>query len=101
MDKERFFHFFTRPNTDIENIEKLIEVFGEKTTLCEILTYIKSRSPYIDRPYKCPKCKGNGYTVREYNGYPKGLPDSGWVYEPVYDYRVCDDCDGYGYVKSK
>lgn len=48
-------------------------------------------------PYECPSCKGKGHTIKEYNKYPQGLPDSGWVYEPGYTEVECDLCKGRGY----
>ena len=101
MNKDSFFATFKKPKADIEQIEKLVSKFGGNVTLNEVLEYVKSHSPYVHLPYKCPKCNGQGYLVREYNGYPSGLPDSGSVYEAAYDYRKCDLCDGMGYTKKE
>ena len=101
MNRDKFFATFKKPKADIEQIEKLISKFGGNITLNEVLEYVKSHSPYIHLPYKCPKCNGQGYLVREYNGYPSGLPDSGSVYEPAFDYRICDLCEGMGYTNRE
>lgn len=101
MDKDKFFSTFKKPKSDEIQIENLISRYGENTTLKEVLSDVKMRSPYRHLPYKCPKCNGQGYLVREYNGYPTGLPDSGWVYEPAYDYTTCDLCKGMGYTEKE
>lgn len=101
MEESRFFHLFTKPKSDEHRIQELIDRYGEGATLKEIMEDVKNNSPYVNLPYVCPKCQGKGYLVREYNGYPAGLPDSGWVYEPAYDYSVCDVCDGMGYTETE
>lgn len=101
MDKNKFFETFKKPKSDIKYVEDLISEFGSKTTLEEVLIQLIENSPYVHLPYKCPKCHGNGYLVREYNGYPSGLPDSGWVYKPAYDYTVCDVCKGMGWTEKE
>jgi len=54
-----------------------------------------------NRPYKCPKCDGNGYTEEEYNAYPKGLPDSlitqDWQIRKV----PCNLCDEEGWTRKE
>lgn len=101
MDKNDFFATFTEPKSDQKEIVSLIERYGEDATLKEILEDIESKSIYRRYKYKCPKCEGKGYLVKEYNGYPSGLPDSGWVYEAAYDYRKCDLCNGLGYTEKE
>ena len=82
----------------LRDFKKYCEEYGENTTLKEVFELLKEKTKL---PYKCPKCNGQGYTVREYNAYPECLPDSGWVYEPGYDYSICDLCNGVGYTKTK
>ena len=101
MDRDKFFATFKKPKSDIEQIEGLVKKFGENITLGEVLNFVKTHSPYAHLPYRCPKCNGKGYLVREYNGYPSGLPDSGSVYEPAFDYSKCDLCDGMGYTEKE
>ena len=101
MDKDKFFSTFKKPKSDIIQIEELISKFGEDVTLKDVLEHVKSCSPYIHLPYKCPKCNGQGYLVTEYNCYPTGLSDSGWVYKPAYDYTTCDLCKGMGYTEKE
>lgn len=55
----------------------------------------------LDRPYKCPKCNGEGGEQKRYNAYPSGLPDSGWVEEWKFKYVQCDLCEGHGYTKRE
>ena len=42
-----------------------------------------------------------GKITVEYNGYPKGLPDSGFVYEAAYKSVECDLCAGEGYTREE
>lgn len=101
MNEFEFFATFKKPKADIEHIEELIKAYGENATLKDIHKKVSESSVYRNLPHKCPKCDGRGYIIREYNGYPSGLPDSGFVYEPAYDYSVCDVCDGLGWTKTK
>lgn len=101
MTEDKFFRTFKKPKSDIEQIEKLIFQFGEKTTLGEVLDKVNKKSPYKHLKHRCPKCHGKGYTVTEYNGYPSGLPDSWCVYEAAYDYQACDLCDGMGWTETE
>ena len=55
---------------------ELVDTYGKDMTLGEILTKISD-----SEIYKCPKCSGKGSITVEYNAYPSGLPDSGFVYE--------------------
>ena len=92
------------PNKDLKEIKKLeryCERYGEDTPIKNILKDVKLRSPYNILRYKCPKCHGTGYLVEEYNAYPSGLPDSGWVYKAGYNYEVCNICNGYGYTEDE
>lgn len=100
MTKEEFFYTFKVPMAELEEIEKLIKRFGEDATLCEIKEQIRKET-LSKYKFKCPKCQGKGYLVKEYNGYPTGLPDSGFVYEAAYDYKVCDVCKGIGYTEEE
>ena len=98
MKESEFFAIFTPPRKEENKIKDLIRSYGGETTLNEVLNKIIQKSEYRFLPYKCPKCNGKGYLTKEYNGYPSGLPDSGWVYEPAYDYTKCDLCGGMGYT---
>ena len=71
----------------------LVTTYGPDITLGELLKQIQGR-----KVHKCPKCNGTGEITEEYNGYPSGLPDSGWVYEPAYRTVTCDLCKGEGYT---
>lgn len=77
-------------------IQKYIEEFGEEKTIGEVFAAL---TKYV--PYKCPKCNGRGYVEVEYNGYPSGLPDSGFVYEAAFKDIECDLCEGRGYMEVK
>lgn len=77
----------------IHEIISLCNQYGENTTLGEIRA-----STQKDRIYVCPKCLGTGNITVEYNGYPRGLPDSGFVYEAAYRKEECDLCQGEGYT---
>ena len=75
------------------DIIDLIKNFGEDTTLKQVL--------YSMTKYKCPKCNGRGKIKVEYNGYPKGFPDSGFVYEAAFKDIECDLCKGCGYTDKE
>lgn len=80
----------------IADVEALVIHFDHSTTLGQLYSAIKSKYPY-----KCPKCDGKGYSVKTFNTYPSGLPDSGWV-DQMEDFKiVCDVCDGQGYTKER
>lgn len=74
-------------------IKDLISTYGANATLEEVLVKVQG-----NKIYKCPKCNGRGYETVEYNKYPSGLPDSGWVYDPGYKNVTCDLCKGEGYT---
>jgi hypothetical protein len=76
-------------------INNLIAQYGPKTTLEDLL-----RHKLNNNIYKCPKCDGRGYIKCKYNGYPSGLPDSGWVYEEAFKDVKCDVCNGVGYTEK-
>lgn len=80
----------------INEIIELCEEYGENITLGDLKRIIQG-----NKKYECPKRKGKGYTVEEYNAYPRGLPDSGWVYEAGYRNIPCDLCNGIGYTENK
>lgn len=92
MNKNEFFSTFKSPKGDENKVKSLIYRYGGETTLNDVLNKITSGY----KPYECPKCHGNGYVMKVYNAYPSGFPDSGFYYEPRYDYAVCDLCDGLG-----
>ena len=80
----------------VREIKGLVDAYGANTTLGEILKKVQG-----NKIYKCPKCNGQGFITIEYNGYPSGLPDSGWVYEAAYKDVECDLCEGEGYTAHK
>lgn len=77
-------------------IERLMIKYGAETSLSKALGLELGLNIY-----KCPKCDGRGYIKIEYNGYPRGLPDSGFVYEAAYKDNKCDLCNGIGYTSKK
>lgn len=78
------------------DIVNLIKIFGEDTTLKQVLLTVSG-----GRKYKCPKCNGAGKITVKYNGYPSGLPDSGFVYEAAFKDIECDICKGEGYTREE
>lgn len=90
-------YFLKHPqDKTLSNIENLISIYGENITLKEAREkYIYDKS---SRGYKCPKCGGTGYLIKQINTYPSGLPDSGWVEHLEDRYFECDLCHGYGYT---
>ena len=78
------------------DIINLISEFGSETTLGEVLKRVQGKYTNL-----CPACKGLGYIEIEVNGYPDGLPDSGFVYEPKMIKEPCELCNGKGYTKIK
>jgi hypothetical protein len=78
------------------DIVELIKMFGENTTLKQVLLIASD-----GRKFKCPKCDGKGKITVEYNGYPRGLPDSGFVYEAAFKDIECDICKGEGYTREE
>lgn len=77
----------------IHEVMALVTAYGPDITLGELLEHIQGR-----KVHRCPKCDGTGEITEKYNGYPSGLPDSGWVYEPAYRTVMCDLCKGEGYT---
>lgn len=77
----------------IHEIVSLCDYYGENITLGELRKLIQGR-----KTHKCPKCNGTGIISVEYNGYPDGLPDSGWVYQAAFRNETCDLCKGEGYT---
>ena len=94
MTKEEYFYNHPVDKTN-QVLDTLIRSYGPSTTLKEAQEQYNGKRKI---GYKCPKCGGKGYIVTEYNAYPSGLPDSGWVYKPGYDYKMCDLCKGDGYT---
>lgn len=67
--------------------------YGSETTLAEAIEMAKGNNKF-----RCPKCSGKGWISVKYNGYPRGLPDSGWVYEEKWKDVECDLCKGIGWT---
>lgn len=80
----------------INEVKGLIDQYGEQATLGEILKKVQG-----NKIFKCPKCRGKGYVIVEYNCYPRGLPDSGFVYKPGYKNKKCNLCNGEGYTSHE
>lgn len=81
--------------SEIYNLERLASRYGDRK-ISDIITELKGKNIH-----KCPKCKGRGYVTEKYNGYPSGLPDSGWVYEAAYRDIKCDLCNGVGWTEHE
>lgn len=82
----------------VGEVYKLLELrkrYGD-CTLSELIEKLKGSNVH-----ECPKCNGRGYVKVEYNGYPSGLPDSGFVHEAAYKDVECDVCKGIGYTAYK
>jgi len=77
----------------INEVKGLVDRYGADMTLGQVLIKVQG-----NKIYKCPKCEGKGFITIKYNSYPKGLPDSGWVYEPAYRDVECNLCNGEGYT---
>ena len=77
----------------INVVKNLVDKYGADVTLGQLLVKIQGK-----KIYECPKCRGKGYVTVEYNGYPTGLPDSGFVYSAAYKDVECDLCNGEGYT---
>lgn len=80
----------------IHEIKNLIFLYGENTTLNDVLKDIQK-----NKIYKCPKCQGAGIISVKYNAYPSGLPDSGWVEDWQYKDVECELCQGEGYTDKE
>ena len=80
----------------IHEIVTLINQFGKDATLESVLNKIQNNKIYV-----CPKCNGKGHMIVEYNCYPRGLPDSGFVYEAAYKDVECDLCNGDWYTDKQ
>ena len=76
-------------------VKKMIQEYGALTPLKDVFRIVLQNNIY-----ECPKCSGRGYIKIRYNGYPNGLPDSGWVYEEAYRDDKCDLCKGIGYTSK-
>lgn len=78
----------------IQEIDKLISKYGN-------LTFQQLKDKLLkDTPHKCPKCNGWGHTTEQYDAYPSGFPDSGWVQDIRTRNVPCTVCDGNGYTKK-
>lgn len=73
----------------VQAVEEITGMFGEDTRLGDVKNLLLGK-----KKHRCPKCHGKGYTEKEYNSYPTGLPDSGFVYEPAWKKITCDLCGG-------
>ena len=94
MTKEEYFYHHPEDKTN-QILDALIHTYGPNTTLKDAQEHYNHKK---ELGYVCPKCNGKGYIITEYNSYPSGLPDSGWVYKPGYDYKTCDLCHGDRYT---
>ena len=79
--------------SDLAIIEKYAEKYGEDVTFKDLLALMKG-----PRQFRCPKCNGRGYVAKQYNAYPPGLPDSGWVDDWKLTDVECDLCGGQGWT---
>ena len=77
-------------------INKLIGEYGSDAKLIDIFNDVIGT-----RRFRCPKCNGRGYIKVEYNSYPPGFPDSGFVYEAAYKDVECDLCKAFGYTEKQ
>lgn len=80
----------------IQAVEEITGMFGEDTRLGDVKRLLLGK-----KKHRCPKCNGKGYTEKEYNSYPDGLPDSGWVYKPAWKKITCDLCGGEGWLEKE
>lgn len=80
----------------VQAVEEITGMFGEDTRLGEVKSLLLGK-----KKHRCPKCHGKGYTEKEYNSYPTGLPDSGFVYEPAWKKITCDLCGGEGWLEKE
>lgn len=83
-------------NMKIHDIVALITKHGKNATMEEVL-----KAEMGDRVYICPNCNGKGVIQKKYNAYPRGLPDSDWVFDWRYKNIQCGLCDGEGYTIKK
>lgn len=77
-------------------IKKLIDRHGYNAKLIDVFDNVIGA-----RRFLCPKCNGRGYVKVEYNSYPPGFPDSGFVYEAAYKDVECDLCKAFGYTEKQ
>lgn len=82
--------------SSLYKLSELMNKYGANATLEYVFEH--SQGPY---KYKCQKCNGRGYIKCKYNAYPKGFPDSGFVYQEAFKDEKCDVCDGIGYTKEE
>lgn len=98
MTKEEY--FYRHPKDETLHILDVLSVkYGKDISIRQAMEAY--RLDHKRGKFVCPKCNGKGYIVKEYNAYPSGLPDSGWVYKPGYDYKECDLCNGVGYTNKE
>ena len=100
MNREEYFYKHPKDNT-LSTLSALIMKYGGDMSIRQVMEAYKSELDHKRGKFICPKCNGKGYIVKEYNAYPGGLPDSGWVYKPGYDYNECDLCNGVGYTNKE
>jgi len=78
----------------IKDIDNLIKEHGN-------ITFQQLKEKLLnDTPHICPKCNGGGFIQEEYNAYPSGYPDSGWVVDMKFKSVPCDICNTKGYTKK-
>jgi RecJ-like exonuclease len=58
------------------------------------LTHLEATMHENPKWHTCPHCKGKGHTLEEYNAYPQGFPDSGWVEDMKERAVICTVCKG-------
>ena len=75
--------------SEISELEALASVYGYHSTLNDIITRLKSRTPY-----RCPQCKGVGYTTRCIPG------EWGYTEDRFVD-ETCSLCNGVGYTEKE
>ena len=80
--------------SDIKIIERLISKYGENTSLLNIYNRLK-----VERPYKCPKCKGTGDMNICVDPGHLNIDERHKL--PVFKSISCDLCDGWGYTKTE
>lgn len=76
----------------IIELDRMMSIYGD-VKLSVIRNNLLKNTPHI-----CPKCNGHGCTSEQYNAYPSGLPDSGWVQDIRSRDVKCTVCNGEGYT---
>lgn len=81
--------------SDRVKIQHLLDRHGN-ITLQQLLDSLPVPSGFV-----CPKCNATGRVTRQYDAYPRGLPDSGWATDMRTHYVKCDACAGEGYTAKQ